>query len=136
MSLVVDASMTVAWLFLGERSEVPQAALRRVVSNGALVPSLWRLEVADILRNAVRRKRCDGPYAARCLERLGRLPIVVDSETNAHAWGRTRQLSDEHGLTVYDATYLELAIRRRLPLASCDTALIRVGGKAGVDVLG
>jgi predicted nucleic acid-binding protein len=136
MSLVVDASMAVAWLFSDERSEAPQAILRRVATEGALVPSLWRLEVAHVLRNAVRQKRCDTGYATRCLQRLGRLPIVVDPETDTHAWGRTRQLSAEHDLTVYDAAYLELALRRRLPLASRDAALIEAARKAGLDVPG
>jgi predicted nucleic acid-binding protein len=136
MSLVIDASMTVAWLFSDERSEAPQAVLRRVAAEGALVPSLWRLEIANVLRNAVRRKRCDTGYATRCLQRLGRLQIIVDPETDAQAWGRTRQLSTEHDLTVYDAAYLELAVRRRRPLASCDAALIKAGRKTGLDVLG
>jgi predicted nucleic acid-binding protein len=136
MSLVVDASMAVAWLFSDERSEAPQAILRRVATEGALVPSLWRLEVANVLRNAVRQKRCDTGYATRCLQRLGRLPIVVDSETDTHAWDRARQLSAEHDLTVYDAAYLELALRRRLPLASRDAALIEAARKAGLDVPG
>ena len=136
MSLVVDASMAVAWLFSDERSELPQATLRRVATDGALVPSLWRLEIANVLRNAVRQKRCNAGYATRCFKRLGRLQIVIDPETDAHAWGRTRDLSAEHDLTVYDAAYLELAMRRRRTLASCDAALIRAGRKAGVDVLG
>jgi len=136
MSLVIDASMTVAWLFSDERSEVPQTVLRRVAAEGALVPSLWRLEIANVLRNAVRRKRCDAGYATRCLQRLGRLQIIVDPETDAQAWGRTRQLSTEHDLSIYDAAYLELAVRRRRPLASRDTALIRAGRETGLDVMG
>mgnify|MGYP003575043797 CR=1 FL=1 len=136
MSLVVDASMTVAWLFSNERSPTPKAVLRRVAAEGALVPSLWRLEVANVLRNAVRGKRCDGGYATRCLQRLDRLQITVDPETDVQAWGRTRQLSTEHDLTVYDAAYLELALRRGHPLASCDTALLAAARKAGLDVLG
>jgi predicted nucleic acid-binding protein/antitoxin component of MazEF toxin-antitoxin module len=136
VSLVIDASLTVAWLFADERADAPQAILRRVAAEGALVPSLWRLEVANVLRNAVRQKRSDLGYATRCLERLGRLEIVVDPETDSHAWGRTRQLSAEHDLTVYDAAYLELAIRRRRPLASRDGALIKAGRSVGLDVLG
>jgi predicted nucleic acid-binding protein len=135
VSLVIDASMTVAWLFSDERSEVPQIVLRRVAVEGALVPSLWRLEIANVLRNAVRRKRCTAGYATKCLQRLGRLHIIVDPETDAQAWGRTRQLSMEHDLSVYDAAYLELAVRRSRPLASCDAALIRSGRMIGLDVL-
>ena len=99
------------------------------------MPSLWCLEVANVLRNAVRRKRCDWAYATHCLQRLERLPIVVDSETDAHACGRTCQLSDEHDLTVYDASYLELAQRRQWPLASCDNASIKAARAAGVEAM-
>jgi predicted nucleic acid-binding protein len=92
VSLVVDASVTIAWLFGAERADLARRALRAVVEEGAAVPSLWRLEVANALRNAVRRKRCDEGYAARCLERLSRLPITIDLETAARAWGPTRRL--------------------------------------------
>ena len=61
---------------------------------------------------------------------------MVDPETDAQAWGRTRQLSIEHDLTSYDAAYLELALRRRRPLASRDAALVKAGRSAGLDVLG
>lgn len=136
MSLVVDASMAIAWLFSDERTDIPQAVLRRVAVEGAIVPSLWRLEVANVLRNAVRHGRCDDKYATRCLQRLDRLRITIDPETDAHAWGATRRLAGMHNLTVYDAAYLELAIRRKRPLASRDAALIRAGGKAGIDIVG
>jgi predicted nucleic acid-binding protein len=135
VSLVVDASVTIAWLFHSERAERARTVLRRVVEAGASVPSLWRLEVANALRNAVRRKRCDEGYATRCLERLGRLPITIDLETATHAWGPTRHLSIEHDLTLYDAAYLELAIRRKIPLASGDTALITAATNIGLDIL-
>ena len=136
MSIVVDASMTIAWLFRAERAELPQAALRRVAREGAVVPSHWRLEVANVLRNAVRRKQCDEGYATRSLQRLGRLRIVVDPETDAHAWNETRRLSLEHGLTLYDAAYLELAMRRGLSFAVLDTALIDAAHHVGVEILG
>lgn len=135
MSLVIDASMTVAWLFAAERAEAPRAVLRRVAREGAVVPSLWKLEVGNVLRNAVRRKTCTSGYAGRCLARLARLQIAVDPETDAHAWGRTRELSTAHDLTVYDAAYLELAIRRSRALASCDTDVIAAGRREGVEVL-
>jgi len=89
-----------------------------------------------VLRNAVRRKRCGVGYATRSLMRLDRLPILVDAETDTHAWGRTRQLSIEYDLTLYDAAYLELAVRRSLPLASHDAALVEAGQKARIEVLG
>ena len=136
MSLVIDASMTIAWLFSDERSDAPQKILRRVAAEGALVPSLWRLEIANVLRNAVRQKRCNTGYATRCLERLGRLQIIVDAETDRHAWSQTHLLSNEHDLTLYDAAYLELALRRSRPLASRDAALIKAAKAADVEMLG
>lgn len=135
MSLVLDASMTIAWLFTNEPSAAAQVILRRVAADGAWVPSLWRLEIANVLRNVVRRQRCDEAYADRSLRRLDRLPITVDSETDLNAWGATRQLSKTHNLTPYDAAYLELAIRRKQPLASRDAALIDAAKDAGVEVL-
>lgn len=135
MTLVLDASMTIAWLFDDERTEAAQAVMMRVVAEGAIVPSLWRLEVANMLRNAVRRLRCDDDFADRSLARLDRLRIHIDDETDVHAWGATRRLSREEGLTLYDAAYLELALRRSLPLASCDGELIEAAKRRSVEIL-
>jgi len=133
VSVVLDASMTIAWLFRDERTELPQALLRSVAVEGALVPAIWRLEVAA---ERVRCGRCDEGYATRSLARLGRLRIAVDSETDRYAWGATRELSRRHDLTVYDAAYLELAARSRQPLASADAAMLRAAREVGVEVLG
>jgi len=135
MSVVVDASMAIAWLFDDERTAAAHAVMRRVVAEGALVPTLWRLEVANVLRNAVRRSRCDDAYADRSLARLGRLAIQSDEDTDRQAWGVTRQLSREENLTLYDAAYLELALRKRIPLASCDADLIAAAERRAVEVL-
>ncbi len=91
--------------------------------------------MANTLRNAVRTKRCRSDYPERCFERLNRLPIALDDETDRHAWGRTRELSSEYSLTVYDAAYLELALRRKLPLASCDKELIKAARRIHIEVL-
>ena len=135
MSIVVDASMAIAWLFADERTEAAHAVMLRVVADGAVVPSLWRLEVANVLRNAVRRGRCDEAYVDRSLERLGRFPIDVDDETSLHAWTATRALSREYGLTSYDAAYLELAVRKSRALATCDAELVAAAGRCGLVVL-
>ncbi len=135
MSIVLDASMAIAWLFDDERTLAAHAVMRRVVAEGALVPTLWRLEVANLLRNAVRRGRCDEAYVDRSFARLGRLAIHSDGDTDTHAWGATRQLSREENLTLYDAAYLELALRKQLSLASCDAALIAAAERRAVDVL-
>ncbi|HEY5210520.1 MAG TPA: type II toxin-antitoxin system VapC family toxin [Stellaceae bacterium] len=135
MSLVLDASMALAWLFEDERGPAEQTILDRVRMDGAIVPSLWRLEVANVLRYAVLRQRSTEKLAAANLADLTELPIALDDETNRHAWGRTRELANEYRLSVYDATYLELALRRKLPLASRDGELNRAARRARVEVL-
>ena len=97
MGIVLDSSMTIAWLFADERADAAHAKMRRVVSSGAVVPSLRRLEVANVLRNAVRRGRCDEAYVDRSLERLSRFPVEVDDETSMHAWTTTQAFSPQAG---------------------------------------
>lgn len=135
MSLVLDASMAIAWLFDDERTEAAHRILLRVVADGAIVPSPWRLEIANMLRNAVRRGRCDEAHADRSLDRLGRLPIAVEDQTDHHAWGATRALALEQDLTLYDAAYLELALRLGRTLATCDAALIGAAKRSEVGIL-
>ena len=126
--------MTIAWLFDDERTEAAHAVMRRVVAEGAIVPSLWRLEVANVLRNAVRRGRCHEAYVDRSLARLGRLAIRRDEETDDHAWSATRTLAREEDLSLYDAAYLELAIRRQMALASCDKVLLAAAARKQMEV--
>jgi len=135
VTLVLDASMTIAWLFDDERTEAAHSVMRRVVAEGAIVPSLWRLEVANVLRNAVRRGRCNEGYVDQSLARLARLAIKGDQETDDHAWGATRTLARKEDLSLYDAAYLELAIRRRVPLASRDKTLLAAAARRKVEVL-
>ncbi len=135
MSIVVDASMAVSWLFEDEFTPGSHSVLQQVASEGAIVPSLWRLEVANVLRSAVRKKRCDRTYVDQSLERLARLPILIDQETDDRAWRDTRSLSDQEGLTTYDASYLELAIRVRKPLGTGDSDLKAAAVRRGVMVL-
>lgn len=133
--IVVDASMTIAWLFEDETTPDARAVLLKVVRDGGAVPSLWRLEVANTLRMAVRRKRCDETFADEAIFQLSGLPIEYDDGTLLHAWTGTWALARDEGLTVYDAAYLELAVRRKIPLATGDKGLIAAGKRCGVEVL-
>jgi len=135
VSLVLDASITLAWTFVDERTVSADRVLDRVLSTGASVPSLWRLEVANALRSAVRRQRCDEAFVDRTLTDLAGLPIALDEETHARAWTDTRRLSREEGLTIYDASYLELALRLNGPLASADASLCDAARRRGLKVL-
>jgi predicted nucleic acid-binding protein len=101
-----------------ETTTAVKELLDRILDSGAWVPGLWRLEVANVLEMGVRRKRHDAEFRDATLDDLALLPIHVDDETDQHAWGVTLQLAERHQLTLYDAAYLELAMRRKLPLAT------------------
>ncbi|HKC30522.1 MAG TPA: type II toxin-antitoxin system VapC family toxin [Burkholderiales bacterium] len=134
--MVIDASLTLSWYFEDERTPAADTLLDRVTSTGAVVPSLWRLETANGLQVAIRRKRIDVAFRDRALTHLTRLPITVDAETDAYAWTTTLQLADRFQLTLYDAAYLELAQRRALPLATLDSALRPAAEALGLTLLG
>lgn len=136
MSLVLDCSVTLAWLLPNEESGPAQTVLDRIVASRAWVPSLWRLEVANSLQSAVRRKRIDAQFRDASLADLELLNIQIDPDTASFAWNDTLRLADVHGLTVYDAAYLELAQRLSLPLASQDTQLRVAATNCNVPLLG
>jgi predicted nucleic acid-binding protein len=125
VSLVLDCSATLAWLYPDETTDPVRQVFDLIADQGCSVPSLWRLEVANGITVAVRRGRITAAFKADALNALALLPISVDSETGDYAWTATLQLADRFGLTVYDAAYLELAQRRSLPLASLDLDLRR-----------
>ena len=135
MTLVLDASLTLASIMRDENTEAAQAAMLRVAHGGACVPSLWRLEVANVLRNAIRRGRCDVAFADRTLEDLDALAITVDAQTDMQAWSATLALSREEDLTLYDAAYLELALRLDATLLSSDKALVAAATRRGLEVV-
>ncbi|HZB87216.1 MAG TPA: type II toxin-antitoxin system VapC family toxin [Terracidiphilus sp.] len=136
MSLVLDSSATLAWLYPDETSEAIRHVFERVIQEGACVPALWRIEVANSLLFGTRRKRITMTERDALLDNLGELVIVTDPDTNAHVWADTLQLADKHRLTVYDAVYLELALRLGLPLATLDEALRTAAENEGVTLLG
>ena len=136
MSLVLDTSLTLSWYFEDERTPAADALLDRVADQGAMVPGLWRLEIANGLRTAIRRKRIDEGFRNRAIAQLARLPINVDPDTDRYAWTTTLQLADLFALTPYDAAYIELAQRLVLPLATLDEPLRAAATALGVALLG
>jgi predicted nucleic acid-binding protein len=132
---VIDASVALSWIYSDEHSAVSNALLARVSLDGAVVPSLWRLEVANALQTGIRRKRIDAAYRDSSIQIFLRLPIEIDPETNDYAWTVILQLADMYQLAVYDAAYLELALRRALPLATRDEELTAAANSAGVVLL-
>jgi len=136
VSLVLDSSATLAWIFSDETTEAVRRVFDEVVEEGAVVPGLWRLEVANSLTMAVRRGRIDAEFRRASLADLALLNITTDPQTDTHAWGETLNLADRFRLTLYDAAYLELAGRRSLPLATLDGELRAAAATLGLHVLG
>lgn len=134
MSLVLDASVAVAWYFEDETTPATDAILERVSEGGAVVPTLWRLEVASAFQAAIRRRRTDTRFRDEALAELAELAIAVDTETYLHAWAATLRMAERWHLTVYDAAYLELAQRKQLPLSSLDQDLRRAASALGVTL--
>jgi predicted nucleic acid-binding protein len=135
MSIVIDASMAMAWSFQDEQTPESMRILEIVGDQGAVVPSLWKLEVANSLRSAIRRGRADHAYRTVILAQLSALPIEIDLQTAEQAWGLTLDIADAQGLTPYDASYIELAQRRRVPLATLDRRLATAAAAQGMQLL-
>lgn len=123
MSLVLDSSATLAWIFPDEATDEARRIFEQVTLSGAWVPSLWRLEIANSLQIGIRHRRIDPIQRDAVLADLTAFNIAVDPDTDRFAWTTTLQLADRFRLTLYDSSYLELAQRRGLPLATFDRAL-------------
>jgi predicted nucleic acid-binding protein len=125
-----------AWIYSNETTDAIRHVFDLLTERGAWAPGLWRLEVANILEMGVRRGRSDSAFREITLAELALLPISLDPHTHLHAWGATAQLAARHRLTLYDASYLELAKRRSLPLATLDRELRAAARSESVVLLG
>ncbi len=134
--LVIDSSVSIAWCFPDEQDEYSQSVLDALASERAVVPDFWHLEVANTLLVGERRKRSTQVNTVTWLGFLASLPITVDEETRLHAFGITTSLARERNLSAYDAAYLELAMRRGLPLATLDDRLKAAALAVGVILHG
>ncbi len=123
-----------AWCFEDEADALADAALERLAEEGALVPSPWSLEVVNVLLAAERARRITASDSARFLELIGDLPITVLETPFKRAAAQVAALGREHGLSAYDAAYLDLAMREGLPLASRDKTLCHAATECGVPL--
>ncbi len=131
---VLDCSVAMAWCFADETNPYTEAVLQDLADAGAVVPSIWPLEMANVLLSAERRKRISKAQSRRFVELLQTLPIDVDDVSAARVWNGVLSLAREQQLSAYDAAYLELAMREGLPLATADNALKRAAKRCGVVV--
>ena len=133
--IVVDASVALAWCFPDEANDYADEVLLALEEQPILVPSVWPLEVTNAVAVAERRKRISQPEVHRFIELLEALTIHQDSLPVADAVSNILPLAREYGLSSYDASYLEVAIRRGAPLATLDTRLKSASRKAGIELL-
>ena len=128
--IVIDASLALAWLFNEDRASEADAVLIAAVSEGLAVPPLFWLEVANALRTRMRRGLINEAFRNGALARVRALGATTVGASDApdQVLDRTITLSDRYNLTIYDASYLELALRLPAPLKTFDEAL----GKAAV----
>jgi predicted nucleic acid-binding protein len=134
--MVLDSSITPAWLYSDERTEIIERVFDDVIVNGAWVPVDWHLEVANGLQQGIRRRRIDANFRPGALADLGKLDITIDPETKVFAWTDTLGFAERFRLTLCDASYLELARRRNLPLGSLDNDLRVAARQCKVELLG
>lgn len=135
-TLIIDCSLTMAWCFEDEGTVETAGIQDRLVAEAAVVPAHWFLEVTNVLVVAERRKRISPADSTQFVVLLASLDIQADNHAPARAFDHILPLSRNHGLSSYDAAYLDLALRRNLPLASLDDELRRVALGLGVEVLG
>ncbi|GAB1389976.1 MAG: hypothetical protein AMXMBFR78_12470 [Rubrivivax sp.] len=130
-ALVVDASISGAWLLPDEATDpYAEAALQATTARQVWVPALWQLEVGNLLLSAHRRRRIDDAKRRELVATAQALRLRVDR--GPVAMTALDDLAARHALSIYDATYLELALRRKLPLATADAELLKAMAAAGV----
>jgi predicted nucleic acid-binding protein len=133
--IVIDASIALSWCFEDEATASTDALVLRVRGEGAVVPTHWQLEVLNALLVAERRGRIGRSEATAHVRTIEDLGVDVDEETVRRASHDTLALARAERLSLYDAAYLELALRRGLPLATLDKALARAAKRSGVAVV-
>ena len=134
-AFVLDASVTLAWCFDDEANVYADEVLDAMTRVTALAPSIWSLEVANVLVLARRRNRLSEARRASLIDNLRGLPVEVVTPHPARVFVSFAELALDQDLTVYDAAYLDLALREQLPLASLDRRLREAARRSGVSLL-
>ncbi len=130
---MLDASIAAYWALADEDHPTADVALDRTASDAMIVPSLWWFEIRNLLIMAERRKRFTAAKTSAFLEQMKRLELSIDSSPEE---AKIFQLVRTHALTVYDASYLELAIRAGVPLATLDKKLATAAKSEGISLIG
>ena len=131
-AFIVDASVAAAWFLPDEATEYTDAALAATADGEVWAPALWLLEIGNLLLSAQRRCRIDTAKRVELVSAAATLRLRIDREPVGLV--ALDALAAQHGLTAYDASYLELALRRKLPLATRDEALLAAMQNCGVPL--
>ena len=134
MAFVLDCSVTMAWIFPDEATDATERLRDALLDTRAFVPALWPVETANALLVATRRGRIARAEWPGIRAHLNALPIEIEPVSASLTWGAMLDLATAHGISAYDATYLDLAARLRMPLATLDRNLRAAARSAGVDV--
>ncbi|WP_342268285.1 type II toxin-antitoxin system VapC family toxin [Candidatus Tisiphia endosymbiont of Empis tessellata] len=132
-SFVLDSSIILSWFMPDEIASLD--LLKKTVKEGAIVPTIWLLETGNVLLCAERAKRITVTQRKQAMYILKDIPIKIDQTRLEHAWFETMELAEYHGLTLYDASYLELALHYNLPLATSDNLLKRASQAGGIVII-
>lgn len=132
---VLDCSLTMSWLFPDEESKATLDLREQLTQSNAIVPAIWPIEVGNILWSAEKKKRISPYQSTQFKNLLEQLPIEIDKKTSEIALGLILECAREYKITVYDACYLELALRIGTPLATLDKELAEAAQKAGIPIL-
>ena len=133
---VLDCSITMAWLFNDEATPRTTVLLNRFATETALVPAWWFIEITNVLAMAERKGRITPTQSDSFIANLSKLGIERDDEAPDRAFTHLLALCRRHRLTSYDAIYLDLAVRRSLPLATFNDDLRKTAKQLGVGLLG
>lgn len=136
MAFVLDCSVAMAWCFEDESDDYADWLLGTLDSmERILVPSIWPIEIANVLAVGERRKRLTRDETAQFLSLLGRFPIEVDARSPLLTMHEVLGVARYHGISAYDACYIELSMRAELPLATLDAALRKAATSLGLAKL-
>lgn len=136
LRFVIDNSVVMAWCFEDEASEYADATLDALENGEAVVPAIWPLELGNVLLVVERKRRLGKADVVRFLELVNSLPLSVEQESPQRMLTDIIALAREFRLSTYDASYLDLAMRLGLPIATQDKLLIKAARKCRVPLLG
>ena len=134
-SFVIDTSVVMTWCFKDEISRYADSILDSLEHFTAIVPSIWPLEVGNVLLVAERKNRLSEADSIRFIALLSELPISIDQEPPERMIKEIFALAREHKLSTYDASYLDLAMKKGVPIATLDNRLITAAKRSDVPIM-